>query len=339
MAKYFVGKKEGSNYQPLNISDIETSILSAINFTTSFIDEIDFKEYLLKNNYIQFYDEDIFYIKEEGTKNERKYRPINLGKHIAFGIEKKYFNVDDLYDYLIAHKYDIKFIDRLTYHYIEKYDVASHIQAKIIALFEKQVNLEDFFSALNKITDEFTEEKERIMRLFSENDYFAVKRELEELSTILVTRSDIIVPLYHYFKNKINIPYGITLNYLSQLYVLATKANQIGIEQAEKNENDCTSINRTVEFLLISIVYKYDAVAKAYKRENNEYILYERNLADLGLFIMLYERMTAEKIKQEDYIYEEDHEEFLEEEDFKRMHTTSEREGIKLVYKDYQKNS
>lgn len=339
MANYFIGRKHESIYQPIKIESIDTSIINVVNFTSTFIDEMDFKEYLLRNGLIEYYDEELFYLKEEGTKDNRKYRPINLGSNIAYGAEKRYFDVDNLYNYLIAHKYDTKFIDSLTYHYIEKYDVTSLIKDRIKTLFSKRALLEDFLNKLVIISSNYSDIRTKILGLYDKNDLFGAKKELEYLSETVVAGCSTVVPLYHYFKNKLDIPYGIILNYLSQLYVLASKAIEKGIEIVEKNEAERNAINKTIEYLLTSIVYKYDPITKKYKKENNEYILYERNLADLGLYIMVYERKIQDSLHKEEYFYEEDQEEYLEEEDFKRMHTTSEREGIKLVYKDNQKNS
>ena len=337
MARYFLGHKFEGKYQPLDLEFEKTSILDVIEYTASFFDEIELKEFLLNNKLIENYTDELFYLKEEGKKDNRKYKVIRFGENIVYGSDKMYFNVDYIRNYISNNKYNLDFLDRLMLHYMNKYNVIPLIQNRIKSLFANRGLLVDFLDTLNEITDEFIGVKERLLSLYDSNELFKLKSELEKLSEQTTLSRDNILSLYRYFRKQLDLPYGITLNYLNQLFSLTSAANRAGIDEYESNYQNKRALEVVIENLLTSIVYKYDSKNKCYKLENNKFVVYQRNLVDIGLFIMLYEEKRFKAIQNEKYVYSDEQEEFLEEEDFTRINTTSEREGIKLVLHDDQK--
>lgn len=337
MAKYFLGKKDGLSYVAFNLENVGTSIMDVVNFTSSFIDEIEFKNYLLSNNLIDNYNEEVLYLKEEGQKNNRSYTTIHNGNNMVYGINKEYMRIDFLSKYISQRRYDKKFVELLLFHYLIKYNVHSLIRNKILKLTSFRQPLENFFNKLAEMNNKYASSKNRILYLY-DNDPENLKEEMEIIVDRVMSSPNDVVALYYYFKNYLDIPYAITLNFINKLKMFIFRAEKIGIEQIEKSIDEQRTIDTTLDLLFTSIFYKYDPETRRYKKENNEFVVHERNVVDLGLFIMLYDKEQKRKEDFESYQYSEDQEEFLEEEDFERINSTSEKEGVKLVLRDNQKS-
>ena len=97
MAKYYLGNTENKQYKPIIIPDVGTKITDIVKFTTSFADEQELREYLLENNLIKYYDDQLGFLMEEGSKDNRTYKLLPMGTHIPTALQKQNLKKENVY--------------------------------------------------------------------------------------------------------------------------------------------------------------------------------------------------------------------------------------------------
>ena len=98
--KYYLGKSNKGKYEPINCIN-EDDILSVINFTSRFEDEISLRSDLIDNGLING-DERLAYI----YKIKDSYKRIPNGENLTFSYAKEYNTSNGLYTTLIKEKYN-----------------------------------------------------------------------------------------------------------------------------------------------------------------------------------------------------------------------------------------
>ena len=71
--KYYLGYYQNDHYVPIKDSEVGDSILSIVNFTTSFSSISNLKKYLFEKKLIPHQDTYLNYLIEKGQKNNKYY--------------------------------------------------------------------------------------------------------------------------------------------------------------------------------------------------------------------------------------------------------------------------
>ena len=341
MAKYYLGKIEYGKYVPIKLEGVGTGILDVVGFTTQFCDEQELREQLLSQGIIEYYDSEITIVMEEGPKGEKTYKPVQMGSHIATILSKKYFEPKFIRRYLHQNKYNQDFYSSLMNYYIKRLNAADVIVKIMNSLVTQPSRLLHFLSIKKYLSADAKQIATDMEKAINERDYTTVSNLMYRLITAVKTNKHNMINVYYYFKPSLKHMYTGTIDRIDTAYKVIVRANQDGIESFEANPDEDKNLYFYIEEIVDRLVYNFDSKTKKYKRDaagNRK--LNERNLYEVGMFINLYDEYQEElrnaatrkvtALSDDDY----EHEEFLEEEDFTRNHTTPEREGYSLRRKD-----
>lgn len=339
--KYYLGYYTNKKYYPITLSiDNPYDILSIVKFTNTFTSLENLQEYLYMIGLIPKRNIPLAYVIEKGKKGEKYYNALRSGTTIYTASSSRYFNIQWIKDYFYNNKYDIDFIVHLYAEYLRKFG----IETKIIDLLERTSNnINSTYQLLTEIkniavTDSLKSLIEKFINYleqnFSDMSYDVYYRLVEELKNEITKDSFDFVNVYVRLKSKIEVPNIPTLRRLSSIFFIVNRIKEIGLSEYENSHDEYHNLDLELNAFFETILYSFDPKNNDFRKENGKRVLQSRNIFDLCVFVEAYDAYLLEQasrymIKTEDYFYNED-DEFLEEADFERMHTTSEEQGIRL---------
>ena len=338
MAKYYLGTYIDGELVPIKLADVGTSILDVVNYTGSFVDEVTLKDHLFDEQLIQYYNSDLVYIMEEGTKDKRTYKCVPMGSNIITAGSKTIFKKSYIHRFLRQNMYNRDFYSSLMTYYIKKLGIASTIEKRIAAMVYAPSQIHEFASKTKRyLTNEAKKIFDELEDATVIRDYNKMQRLLDELSSAIIKDKDNLINSYYYFRKSLKNMYTGTVERINTAYEVIVRANMEGIESYETNPDEDHDLFLYIDEIFNSLVHQYDSKTKKYKRDKDgNKKVNERNIYELGMLIEMYQSYQNEillnRIKSEEETdeYEVEHEEFLEESDFARLHTSSEREGYSL---------
>lgn len=341
MAKYYLGKIEYGKYVPIKLEGVGTGILDVVGFTTRFCSEEELRERLLSEGIIEYYDSEVSIIMEEGPKGDKTYKPIEMGAHLVTILQKKYFDPKFLRRYLQQNKYNQDFYSSLMNYYIKRLNISDTIERILNAMVNQPDRLLHLMNIKKYLNDDAKSIMTKMEKAVIERDCTKVSLLMSDLITTIRTNKHNMINAYYYFKPSVKHMYTGTIDRIDTAYRVIVRANQDGIESFEANPDEDKNLYFYIEEIVNRLVYNYDSKTKKYKKDaaGNRKVN-ERNLYEVGMFINLYEeyqeelRNRAIRINTPETDEDYEHEEFLEEEDFRKLHTTSEREGYSLRKRD-----
>lgn len=341
MAKYYLGKIEYGKYVPIKLDGVGTGILDVVGFTTQFCTEEELKEKLLSEGLIEYYDSEVSIIMEEGPKGDKTYKPVQMGTHLVTILSKKYFDPKFIRKYLQQNKYNQDFYSSLMNYYIKRLNISDTIERILNAMVNQPDRLLHFMHIKQFLSPDAKKIMTEMEQAVIVRDYTKVSSLMSDFISSIRTNKHNMINVYYYFKPSVKHMYTGTIDRIDTAYRVIVRANQEGIESFEVNPDEDKNLYFYIEEIVDRLIYNYDSKTKKYKKDaaGNRKVN-ERNLYEVGMFINLYDEYQEElrnratrkitPVSDEDY----DHEEFLEEEDFTKLHTTSEREGYSLRKRD-----
>ncbi len=350
--KYYLGYYKNPRYIPIKDSKIGDNLTDIVGFTTQFSTMNEIKAYLYSENLIPSPNVYINYVIEKGTKDRRVYYVINSTDKIYTSESKQFFTLTSIKEYLVQEGEEPDFVMFLCYKYIIKF---GYLKRMINYLFYLDINsliyvLKELKSA--QLSRAAIEKIESILNYLSQKGEYASQDILEGLiesfyQAVSYNTYD-VANMYTLLKGYVkfrNIP---AMNHLYNWLKTCIINHKKGYKE-NYISNDGIELNTIINEFFNNLIYYFDYDKKAYKMENGSRKKNIRELFDLGVFIeeyysSLYEEYIESLKKNEngcqtiqntvDEIDEEDeHEEFLEEEDFIRMGQTPEEAGYNLRFR------
>lgn len=352
--KYFLGYYNNHGYVPIKDESIGDTLMQVVDYTTSFTSIKKIKEALYNKRLIPSTNVRIDYIIEKGTKANRDYQPISSTKQIYTLESKRFFDVARLKDCLESEQRDPEFIASLCAKYIRKYRYPNHM---LTYLLKQDAN--DLLSILKKALSISISEKnkneirdiiEYINSHIDNINYDVLDGMIESLINKLKNDPYDITNMYTFFKRYINFKTIPAMLYLSRwLQIVINESTNVNSDYIDSEYEIVSAVNALTSFFN-EIVYIFDYTRKEYKKENGKRKIDYREFFDLAVFVEEYYRKLYEEYEEyveaeqqrktvvpqvTSYIEEDDKEEFLEEEDFERIGTTSEEAGYNLQRREW----
>lgn len=359
---YFLGIQTSEGLKPLKIYDragnlIPNSILNLVAFTSSFNDSFELLEYLQEKGNIKDYQGRFFYLIDKGQKGNKTYSIVPGTETIVYADDKNNFIPSLVRKKLHYKAFNTDFIEHLYAFYLKKYGMFNKSITYFKQLGGQPYELREVLSSLLKypISDQSRKYLYELLdilnvaivrgskRFFEGDEARRFYDLLDQVDSYFSQLDKDIILFCKVFSSKIKSNSISALNNLGAIYRLVCSGNtSIGEYWPDSDRDD---LDYYIDHFLDFTIYNYDKKLGSFKRENGKRKLQERNLFDLGVFLSDYDRF-------ENYLYqsmlptsseqidnESEHEEFLEEEDFLRINTTSEEQGITLRMTDDKINS
>ena len=336
MAKYYLGTIKNGSYEPIKIDGIGTGIMDVANYTMKFADEIELREQLLREGKIEYYTDQLSYIKEDGPKGDKTYTVVPMGNRIATITSKEHFDKNFISRFMKVNMYNQEFYSSLLNFHIKKLNLDNGIKDRIKGLISSPSRIYHFTSLKKYLSEKSARLCDLLDKATTERNYQEMENLLEQLQNSIRTDKHDLINVFYYFRASFKNNYTGTVDRIDNAYKVIVRANKEGIESFELNPDEDKDLYRYIDEIFNHLIYTYDKGKKDYKRDSaGNKKVNERNLFELGMFVDTYieyqmeierQRIKSTSTPEEDY----DHEEFLEEEDFAKLHTTSEREGYKL---------
>ncbi|MCH5166408.1 MAG: hypothetical protein J1F35_00815 [Erysipelotrichales bacterium] len=342
--KYYLGYFYNEQYIPIKDSDIGQSILDVVNFTTDFPSLESLQEYLVCNGLTPQQNVDLFYLIEKGPKNEKYYEPLKNTTSIYLSKDKQFFQIGDIYRLLEDSEADLEFLVYLFSRYTKIFGIDNKIFAYLEGLTESPSRLSVVIEELKNVisSKESKDILEKICRQLRNNEEdisldILTNDVLDLIAAISDNTTDIAnvtICLIKYVDVKRIPAYFDLKNWFNRALNRERIINSGGVDEDE-------SLNAAREKFYYDVVYDYDYTKREYKIVDGHYKTKDRSVFDLGVILEDYfyglyldyaESVREKPIQEPVYNNSDDDydEEFLEEDDFARMGTSSEREGIKI---------
>ncbi len=344
--KYYLGYYDNHEYKPIKSLEIGDTLMNVVDYTTSFTSIKKIKDDLYSKKLIPNPTVRIDYVIEKGPKNNKSYHILNSTDQIYTSESKRFFDVTTLKELLSSEVDNSEFVALLNSKYIKKYGYINNILAYLLNL-----NEEDLASILEKLIKvilsvEAKTSIEKTLNYINEHkdsiNYDIIDGYIESLIRTIKTKPYDITNMFIFFKKYIEFRTIPAMSYLSRWLQIAIDESRNGgvyIDSMEESINEESALN----YFFNEIVYEFDYRKKEYKKENGKRKINYREMFDLGVFVAdyyqtIYEEYvesmkSSNKYEIEDDSYD-DEEEFLEEEDFARIGTTSEDAGYNLRRRD-----
>lgn len=342
--KYFLGYYYNNEYHSIKDSNIGISILDVVNFTTQFASMESLIKFLFDKNLIPHEYCKLAYVIEKGSKDNKSYSPLKRVENIYLAEHKEFFSTSEVYNLLRSLEHDFDFMTYLYSEYMKKFGIDNKIKyfleeviedtsklRKVIKQLCFALNSENARVILSSLVDELDKDDNEI----DKNTLYSNMSDL--IGVILsdqVSLTNATICLIRYIEVN-RIPTLLKLNaWLSR-----------GINQSYDiriyNSDTDSEVDSNLEVFYNEVLYDFDYEKKEYKKINGKRKFKERSFFDLcsiiaDYHIMLYqdyvdlEEENVQSISSNRTTGDEEYEEFLEEEDFERLGTTSEEAGIKL---------
>lgn len=341
MAKYYLGKFENGQYIPIKLNDVGTSILDVINYTASFPTVDELREFLLLTGDLQYFTDELVYLMEAGDKKNKKYEVIPMGANIIDISNKKYFDKNYIYEYLFKNMYNQDFYSSLMFYYIRKLKLDKTIENGIMNLINNPTRLLDFAAKKKYLNDEAKVVIDKLEESFTKRDYQGMHNSLVSLNSAIQKDKNNLITAYYFFSPSMKKQYTGIVNKIDNAYRVIRRANNMGIDMYIQDPDEDHNLQTYITEIYNSLIFYYDSAKKNYKTdENGKKKVNKRNIYELGMLISMFEEYKRQQYEHENpkiVEYDDEHEEFLEEEDFRNLHTTSEREGYTLRKRDGDK--
>lgn len=347
---YYLGYWDNNEYVPIDLSKLEyfkdkktTDILEIANFTTGFAYKNELQRFLYIEGLLPSPEKSLQYMIAKGKKGEKTYQPIKNGSSICLTEDYPYLKVGSVTTTLKEHQYDSSFWASLLAFNIRKLGFINTMKDSITKEISNPEQLKDTLIRLKKVAPEplIVQDIDYLIKFITQYsnsiydsekyDYLSVT--LSEIIDNLAIFNDSVIDMYRILCSNTNRSKLPVINNLFGLYQIAVRANEIGVEnyeyQNDENHNFLEYLNGFVE----SLIYMYDSEKHQYKTKNGQRQIHSRNLVDLALFLKNYfaiRHYEPEFVQVINPLDDDEHEEFLEEEDFTRMNTTPEEEGYSL---------
>lgn len=348
--KYFLGYYDGYKYIPIK-EEIGDTLAKVVEYTTSFPSIKKLKEELLRKRLIPNATVRIDYIIEKGTKDKRVYQKINSTDKIYTVVSKRFFDIASLKEQIEEDIGNPDFVSQLSSRYIKKYGYLKNITSYLL-----KIDSEDLKLILEKIkgislSEASIKDIDRILEFLNDQSdcfsYDTLDGLIEDFIKSFTSNSYDITNMYIFFKRYIkfrNIP---AMSYLSQWLQVVIDELHGTYRGSMELFDDSLSRESAFHNFFNEIVYDFDYVRKEYKMEKGSRKIKYRELFDLAVFVEeFYQSLYNEYINalsvrithDDSEVLEEDGddiEEFLNEEDFVRIGTTSEEAGYNLRRNGY----
>ena len=347
--RYYLGYFDNKHYIPIKDSNMDESIFDVVDFTTRFASISDLRNYLYERKLIPNRNVYLNYVIEKGQKNKKYYLPLKNTNRIYTSESRMFFSLQEISRLLLEEVNNPEFVVYLYAEYAKKFGITTKILDYLCELTERQDKLPAILAELKIIIklDEAVVIIDRIINHYDLNDYTIDKYDVIDDLTSLMTSiskdstslSNMIICLRKYtYLNKI--PAFAHLGAWLRNSISNGARTQVEIpDEYCSTEEECNAFFN-------EIAYEYDYKKHEYMKKNGERKIKERNVFDLGVLLEQYHRslyeeyinaindMNNSKNYEDDYD-EYEKEEFLEEDDFERIGTTSEEAGIKLRINNY----
>lgn len=334
--KYYLGYYDSSELKPIELEETEPTILSVVKFTTNFDNLNSLKQYLLNENKIPNHKVFLYYVMEKGRQGQKYFEALKTDKIYT----KEYsplFTIEGIKNFIAVNKYDENFITLLFSAYLRKYGFMN-----ILAEYFKKRNIEYLLpslGSLSKVVSPLLSSKIKYLI----NSYSTLTNEkiascLDYIINSLKYSSTDLINAYFCLGSSVDFNSIPTIRYLHNWFSIVHEYNQTKGKFSNDLSGESPKINSEVNAFLNSIMYDYDSKKREYKKIDGKRKIQERQLFDLGVILDSYYKKVydeyLETIYPDDDTYDEDAE-FLCQEDFERLGTTSEESGIKIrkIYK------
>lgn len=349
--KYFLGycKNPGtasSYYYPINIDGVQTSILSVVEFTCNFESTTALKKHLWENGYIKTPNVYLNYVIEKGPKDSKKYLPLKNTSRIYLKDSKNFFQIPYLHNEISSMVRNPDFVVFLYANYIRKMGLekkASDFLKRIVT--NKPLLLETLSQMSNILTSLDTQTAlQNLTNYYKDNqdniDYYEYESLVDKLFSKIANDDSITVNMIVYFRKYIDTTKIPCLRFLSEWLSYVLKGDNIF--DSEFDPDQSYGAEKYKNLFFDERVYSFDTKTNTIILKNGKKKINERNLFDLAVIVEDYNRQLYRdyinaitpqvQVNSSITTIEEpdEYEEFLEEEDFARIGTTSEEAGIKL---------
>lgn len=344
--KYYLGYYDTHEYRPIKSAEIGDTLMKVVDYTTSFTSIKKIKEDLFNKRLIPNPTVRIDYVIEKGPKDNKSYHILNSTDQIYTLEAKRFFDVATLKESLSSEANNSEFVALLNSKYIKKYGYINNILAYLLNLNESDLEL--ILVKVKKIvlSDETKNAIENILNYINEHkgsiNYDILDGYIESFIRAIKRNPYDITNMFIFFKKYIGFRTIPAMSYLSRWLQITIDESRNGgdfIDSVEEAANKESALN----YFFNEIVYEFDYKKKEYKKENGKRKINYREMFDLGVFVAdyyqaIYEEYvesmkSSNKYEEEDDSYDGE-EEFLEEEDFARIGTTSEDAGYNLRRRD-----
>lgn len=342
--KYFLGYYYNNEYQAIKDSNIGTSILDVVNFTTGFVSLDALRRSLCDKDLIPHTHCKLAYVIEKGPKDNKSYSPLKRIDNIYLAPHKEFFSTTEVYNSLKSLEHDFEFMTYLYSEYMRLFGIDNKIKyfleevtgdkQKIrIVIRQLCLALNSGFarSILSRIVDELDKDDEEINEVTLHNE---MKDLIEFILSDQVSLTNAAICLIKFIEVN-RIPTLIKLN--AWLNKGVNQSYDIRVDGSD----EAPSVDSDLDVFYNEVLYDFDYEKREYKKVNGKRKLKERSFFDLcsiiaDYHIMLYKAYTeveearSQSISSLTLTNDDEYEEFLEEEDFARLGTTSEEAGIRL---------
>lgn len=345
--KYYLGYYHNQKYNAIKSAIIGDSILSVVDYTTNFPTIKAIKEELFREGLIPSLQTRIDYVIEKNKKNG-DYRRLTVTDKIYTSESKEFFDIISIKEHLDEEINNLEFFFFLNAKYLNKYGYTKRIYTYLYYADEKTI--EAIFKALISIA-----ENPDIINIMTntlgylKRNAGCVRREIleghiESFGKVFTNNDYDVSNFYVYLKKYVKFRQIPAMSYLSQLLQLAIRSNRTGQENVTDSPDEYINRSSVMTDFLNAIIYDYDYEKKEFKTENGKRKIKAREMFDLAVFIeeyfqKIYEEYLAilhAELESPKPVYEYDDdqdekEEFLTDEDFKRVGATAAEMGYKTL--------
>ena len=119
--KYYLGYFQNEQFNPIIDSNIGTSILDVVNFTTGFSSIEELRKFLIEKKLIPNKNCKLAYVIEKGQKGNKSYSPLKRIDNIYLSEHKNFFSTKEVASLLKKLESDYDFMTYLYSEYTIKY--------------------------------------------------------------------------------------------------------------------------------------------------------------------------------------------------------------------------
>lgn len=331
--RYYLGYYNNLEYKPIILEEVSTSILSIVKFTTGFDGLNSLKNHLISEGLIPNNNANLYYLIEKGTKGHKYYERLKTDN--IFTLEySALFTIDGLKKFINENKYNEDMIVLLFGEYLKKFGYDKLIKDIILG---KSTDVNQVINFLKELKKAFSEDIQARIDYLLKNISLLSKEDIlsniDYISNHVVFNNIDLINAYLILRKKANFKNIPTIRYLSNWLNIARNHNRIGSEYYTSIPSEYCDIDSEIAIFFNSIVYDYDNDKKEYKKTNGKRKIKERPFFDLAAILASFYKKLYDEYISTLFVSEEEYDEddeYLCEDDFIRIGTTSEEEGIKI---------
>lgn len=318
---YYLGYKFNSDYIPIDLSDkCTTDLLDIVKYTCRYPNSETLKDDLFNDSLIPSPSVELAYLIEKGKKGNKCFVRVPNINQVYYHLANLSFNIESIQEYLKKNSSDKELFIIIYSSYLKKIGALDDIKEYLESILHQSVLLRKILEDLLEIL------KGNPLSITIENllrNNTLDSNHIDILIKALGNNNKAICLAFNYLKKNLKTPLTNTLEYLRSINILHNR-----------EPIDGYGIINLINAYINSIMYT--SSKNVYENEDKK--IQTRNIVDLGVIIQTYKEyclaVEQEKYSQDSREPNQDDDDFLEEEDYRRLETTSEENGMYLRVTD-----